>query len=455
MTRIAIVPTGAANIASLCAAIERIGAQPVWANDADAIRSAQRLIMPGVGAFGAVMSRLSFETCQALRQRVFRGAPTLGICLGMQLFARDSEESPGVMGLNVWPDTVRRFPSSVCTPQMGWNRLQPSPDSRWIHPGSAYFANTYYLPRCPSDWQPTWSRYGPLFLAAAEKDQVLLCQFHPELSGPWGLDLLKRWCFNQPKGETVSSPPRNTARIIPCLDVRNGKVVKGIQFQDLRETGDPQTLAATYARQGADELVMLDVSATPEGRATAADTVRKVRAEVALPLTVGGGVRTVEDAQRLLNSGADKVAINSAAVDNPQTLSQLAERFGSQCVVLSLDAARTADGWEVVTHSGTRRTGLDAVAWAREATRRGAGEILLTSVDRDGTLSGYDTELLQAVRKVVSVPIIASGGASTPEHFQQAIAAGARGLLAASIFHDGVTTVASLKESLQQGGNTP
>ena len=452
MNPIAIVPTGAANIASLCAAISRVGAEPVWAESAADITTAQRLIVPGVGAFGAVMSRLSTDVQDALIQRVRRGAPTLGICLGMQLFAQDSEESPGVAGLGVWPQTVRRFPRDVPTPQMGWTPLVPPPKSRWVQAGSAYFANTYCLNDCPTDWDATWATYGTDFVAAAEKGNILLCQFHPELSGPWGLDLLKRWCFDLPLGEAVSAPPRSDARIIPCLDVRDGKVVKGVQFQGLRDAGDPQALAANYAQQGADELVMLDVSATPEGRATAAETVRKLRAEVALPLTVGGGVRTVEDAERLLNSGADKVAINSAAVDQPDRISELAERFGSQCVVLSLDAARTDSGWEVVTRSGTRRTGLDAIAWAREATQRGAGEILLTSVDRDGTLSGYDTELLEAVRAVVSVPIIASGGASTPEHFQQAISAGARGLLAASIFHDGVTTVASLKDALQIGG---
>jgi imidazoleglycerol phosphate synthase cyclase subunit len=244
-----------------------------------------------------------------------------------------------------------------------------------------------------------------------------------------------------------------TVRIIPCLDVRDGRVVKGIKFQGLRDAGDPAARAALYEQQGADELVMLDVSATPEQRATQADTVRAIRAVLSVPLTVGGGVRSIDNASRLLDAGADKVGVNTAAVSNPALITDMAERFGRQCTILAIDAAARPDGtWEVVTHSGTKRTGIDAVGWAREAADRGAGEVLLTSWDRDGTRSGYDCGLIAAIRAAVSIPIIASGGAATVPHLVEALTAGADAVLAASIFHDNEMTVADVKRALAASG---
>lgn len=246
-----------------------------------------------------------------------------------------------------------------------------------------------------------------------------------------------------------------TRRIIPCLDVRDGRVVKGIKFQGLRDAGDPASLARAYEDQGADELVILDVSATPEGRSTAIETVKRVRAELSIPLTVGGGVRSAENARHLLEAGADKVGVNTAAVTNPKVIKDIARTFGSQCAVVAIDAARRegGDGWEVVIMSGTKRTGLDAVEWSRRCVEEfEAGEILLTSWDRDGTRSGYDLDLLRAICGAVNVPVIASGGAATPEHLIEAIDAGADAVLAASIFHDGEYTVASLKQVLADKG---
>jgi len=244
-----------------------------------------------------------------------------------------------------------------------------------------------------------------------------------------------------------------TKRIIPCLDVRNGRVVKGIRFQNLRDAGCPVACAQAYAEAGADELVLLDVSATPEGRMTAADTVAAIRAVLAIPLTVGGGVRTVSDARRLLGAGADKVATNSAAVERPALLSELAGAFGRQCTVLAIDAARTpSDEFEVVTRSGTVRTGHDVVAWAERGEALGAGEILLTSWDRDGTRAGYDLALLRAVSARVRIPVIASGGADTPQHMVAALQSGADAVLAASIFHDGDASVAQVKGALAAQG---
>ncbi len=239
-------------------------------------------------------------------------------------------------------------------------------------------------------------------------------------------------------------------RVIPCLDVADGRVVKGVRFQALRDAGDPVECAKRYEEQGADELVFLDVSATIEGRSTHRVTVKKIREVLSIPLTTGGGVKSADDAATLLGAGADKVSVNTAAVANPTLLSDLAERFGRQCTVLALDAARrlSGDGWEVVTKSGKERTGIDAVEWAIRSVKLGAGEILLTSWDRDGTRSGYDLELLQAISSAIEVPVIASGGAANPGHLVEAIEAGADAVLAASIFHDGEWTVGKVKEEL-------
>jgi imidazoleglycerol phosphate synthase cyclase subunit len=243
-----------------------------------------------------------------------------------------------------------------------------------------------------------------------------------------------------------------TRRIIPCLDVRDGRVVKGTRFQGLRDVGDPAACAQRYEDEGADEIVMLDVSATPEGRAACLDTVRAVRAVLSIPLTVGGGVRAVTDAEALLEAGADRVAVNSAAVCEPALLDVLAGRFGRQCIVIAVDAQRNDSGWEVVIESGRTRTGLDVPTWCAEAARRGAGEVLLTSWDRDGTLDGYDLDLVRAVRRAVPVPVIASGGAAGPAHCVDALRAGADAVLAASIFHDGRHAVGTVKQELARAG---
>jgi imidazoleglycerol phosphate synthase cyclase subunit len=241
-------------------------------------------------------------------------------------------------------------------------------------------------------------------------------------------------------------------RIIPCLDIDGGRVVKGIRFADLRDAGDPVQQAAAYAEQGADELILLDVSATPDGRAHAVETVCAVRAVLPIPLTVGGGVREVADAAALLAAGADKVAVNTAAVRRPALLSEMAQAFGRQCTVLALDAARNGAGWQVVIRSGSERRSLGAVEWARSAVAAGAGEILLTSWDRDGTGLGYDMDLIRAVKRAVGTPVIASGGARTAAHMAAAIEAGADAVLAASILHDRVVTVGALKKSLAKLG---
>jgi cyclase len=248
-------------------------------------------------------------------------------------------------------------------------------------------------------------------------------------------------------------------RVIPCLDVDGGRVVKGVNFVDLRDAGDPVELARAYDAQGADELVFLDITASSGDRATTYDVVRRTAEQVFIPLTVGGGVREVDDVDRLLRAGADKVGVNTAALLRPELLREAAQRFGAQCVVLSIDARRCPDGvstpsgWEVTTHGGRRSSGVDAVEWAERAADLGAGEILLNSMDADGTKRGYDLALIRAVRSRVSVPIIASGGAGHLEDFAPAIDSGADAVLAASVFHFGELTIDAVKRSLADAGH--
>ncbi len=244
-------------------------------------------------------------------------------------------------------------------------------------------------------------------------------------------------------------------RVIPCLDVAGGRVVKGVNFLNLRDAGDPIELAKRYYEQGADEITFLDVTATVDNRATTYDVVRATAEQVFIPLTVGGGVRTAEDVARLLAHGADKIGVNSAAIARPALIDEIADRFGAQVCVLSLDVTRdasAASGFVVTTHGGRMRTSIDAVSWALEAIRRGAGELLVNSIDADGTKAGFDTELIAAMHAVATVPVVASGGAGALEHFPPAIAAGADAVLAASVFHNAELTVGEVKGALRAEG---
>jgi cyclase len=243
-----------------------------------------------------------------------------------------------------------------------------------------------------------------------------------------------------------------SVRIIPCLDVDRGRVVKGVNFVELKDAGDPVELARRYGEEGADELVFLDITASSDDRRTMVDVVARTADEVFIPLTVGGGVRSLEDARALLRAGADKVAVNSAAIARPQVIEEIAGTFGAQCVVVAIDVQRSASGFEVYSHGGRRPTGIDVLGWATEAERLGAGEILLTSMDQDGTAGGYDLELLRAVGEETSVPIVASGGVGTLEHMLEGALAGADALLAASIFHYGTFTIGEAKAYLERAG---
>lgn len=248
-------------------------------------------------------------------------------------------------------------------------------------------------------------------------------------------------------------------RVIPCLDVDGGRVVKGVNFTELRDAGDPVELARLYDAEGADELTFLDISASHEGRATTMEVVSRCAEEVFIPLTVGGGVSSVEDVDRLLRAGADKVAVNTAAIHRPELVAEIADRFGNQVLVLSVDARRTSgeqrtdSGFEVTTHGGRKSAGLDAIGWAVRAAELGAGEILLNAMDADGTTDGFDLDLIRAVRREVSIPVIASGGAGAVEHFPPAVEAGADAVLAATVFHFGTLSIAEVKTGLSTAGH--
>jgi len=485
---VVIIPTGSANLASVIAAVRAAGSlpgiEPMLSGDAARVRDATAVVLPGVGAFGAAMLRLEALGCiDALRRRIDDGRPTLAICLGLQLLAESSAESPGIAGLGVVPapiepiDDLRDVAERV--PHMGRTTLDLRPLGDDLACSiDAYFAHGYGLCTTPDGWRSVCvgTSRGSV-VAALRRGDVLACQFHPELSGPGGLDLIRAWlslssvagpsevgaassprcsplrlCASAAESSLPSTPaPWARTRLIPCLDLRHGRVVKGVRFGELVDLGDPVDLASRYADDGADEIVLLDIDATVDGRATALRIVEAVRARVAVPLTVGGGVRTLGDIEALLEAGADKVAINSAAIERPGLIEAIAERFGSQCTVVAVDALRHGadpSRWTVRSRAGSADTGLDAVDWCREAVRRGAGELLVTSIDRDGTRSGYDLDLMREIAAAVRVPLIASGGAGRPQDLRDAAAAGVDGLLVAGMLHRGETTVTALRTAL-------
>src|SRR5438876_3888018 len=368
MADVVIVNSGVANLASITSAFSRLGTNVVVTDDAGVVAAARRVVLPGVGAFGAGLAALRARRLDsAITDAVARGTPLLGVCLGMQMLCEGSEESPRISGLGVIAGVCRRLPDHVRVPHLGWNAVTAVPQVALLDSGVAAFANSYALLEAPPGWTPAWTTHGVRFVAALEQGRILACQFHPELSGAYGAALLERWLAGAtvaPSATAGEAPaPGLLPRVVPCLDGRDGRVGKGVRFQHLRDAGDPAAQGAPYESQGADEIVLLDVAASPQGRATQIETVARVRAGVGIPLTVGGGVRSVDDARRLLAAGADKVSVNTPAVQRPALLSELAAEFGSQCVVLSIDARRTGNGWEALTHGGRQHGRPDAVGW--------------------------------------------------------------------------------------------
>ena len=456
---ITVLDYDAGNIKSVEKALNFLGEEVKITRDREEILSADGVILPGVGAFGDAMEKLhQYGLVDVIHEVVDRQIPFLGICLGLQLMFESSEETPGVEGLHLLDGKIRRIPAAeeLKIPHIGWNDLTFPNEGRLFRGveehSYVYFVHSYYLEAADPSIVTATTEYGTLIHASVEKGNIFACQFHPEKSSRVGMKILQNFIEIT---QEFREKDMHTKRVIPCLDVKDGRVVKGVNFVNFRDAGDPSEVASAYDAAGADEVVFLDITASADSRATQLEWVRKVASKVFIPFTVGGGIRTVEDFRMLLREGADKISINSSAINTPQLISDAADKFGSQCVVVAIDAKKRADGsgWNVYKNGGRIDTGLDAVEWAAKAVRMGAGEILLTSMDCDGMKTGYDIALTRQVSEAVSVPVIASGGAGTKEHFYQALTDGkADAALAASLFHYKELEIADLKRYLKERG---
>ena len=419
------------------------------------------IVVPGVGHFGATAA-LDAPWRDAICAAVARGTPLFGICVGMQWLFEGSDEAPGVPGLGALPGRIARLDGNATerlkVPHVGWNALDFAKPARLLSGlasgAQVYFTHSFAAPVTEACAAAT--THANTFASVVERDNVFGVQFHPEKSSDAGLRILRNF-LDLVEARRAERGRRHclmlTKRIIACLDVRDGQVVKGVQFQELRHAGDPGELARRYNVEGIDEVVILDITATLEKRQALARTIAAVAREIFLPLTVGGGIRTEEDADAAVEAGADKVSLNTAALKNPGLITTLAKRYGSQAVIVAIDAKRRDDKFAVFVRSGTSDAARDAVEWAKEAEGHGAGEILLTSMDRDGTRAGFDCEMTAAVSDAVNIPVIASGGAGSFEHFTDVFTRGrADAALAASIFHYAESSVADLKRHLRDRG---
>jgi imidazole glycerol-phosphate synthase subunit HisF len=461
--KIAVLDYGMGNRESVAKALQRVGAAASITEDRDELRRADGLVIVGVGAFPEAMRRLqAFKPL--LEERYAEGKPILGICLGLQLFFAGSQEHEGAPGFGFLEGEVTPIESrGEKLPHIGWNRVrweQPSELLDGLPDECAFYHVHSYVAR-PAEQSVVLgsTEYGERFVSAIQQGPLFGVQFHPEKSSSFGLKLLENFanvCVGAGRrvapARAARSQPGLCKRIIPCLDVDAGRVVKGTNFVNLKDAGDPVERAKFYDVEGADEIAFLDITATHEKRKTIAELAAKAVREVFVPITIGGGIRTVEDAQTVLDAGADNISVNSAVVARPELLNQLDDVFANQNLILAIDAKRSMDGagWEVYVAGGRTPVGRDAIAWAQEGVERGAGQILITSMDRDGTKDGYDIELIETISAAVSVPVIASGGAGTLEHLTEALEAGADAVLCASIFHYGHYRVADVKNHLLQ-----
>ena len=444
---ISIIDYGAGNLQSVEKALRYIGCQCQVTAGPETLLGSAGAVLPGVGSFGDAMEQLRARGLEGpIREFVASGKPFLGICLGLQILFEESEESPGAKGLGLLKGRIVRLPkeSGLKIPHIGWNSLR-LPRQEGLFAGLeeepyVYFVHSYYLQA------EVWSHHS----RRGAKGQLDGLPIPPGKKRESGLADSEKLCCHRGKGGVTMY----AKRIIPCLDLKNGRVVKGTNFVGLRDAGDPVEAAIEYDRQGADELVLLDITASSDDRGIMTEIVTRVAESIFIPFTVGGGIRTVVDFTGILRAGADKVSVNSAALKNPSIIQEAAYKFGSQCVVVAMDAKRRpAGGWTLYLNGGRVDTGKDAVEWAKEVERLGAGEILLTSMDCDGTKAGYDLELTRAISEAVSIPVIASGGAGTMEHFYDAFTQGkADAVLAASLFHFREITIPQLKEYLAGRG---
>ena len=448
---IAIIDYGAGNLTSVKLAFAALGAETVVTSDPEVIRRADRIVFPGVGAARSAMENLRALGLEgAVREAAVSQKPFLGICLGMQILFEHSEEDGGVDTLGILPGRVRRFPDvpGCKVPEIGWNATGA---------GEFYFVHSYYAEITP-DTCLTARYAGVEFTAMVKSGGVWACQFHPEKSGKIGLALLRAWLEGSELAPHVSSFAALTRRVIPCLDVRCGRVTKGVKFKNNVDLGDPVEMAVKYSDGGADELVFYDITASAERRPIDIGMVAAVAKSIRIPFSVGGGVSCIADMERVILAGAEKVSVNSLAVKNPQIIADGARAFGAQCVVLGMDPVKSDNpncpsGYEITTRGFREFTGMDAVEWAKRAAELGAGEIVVNSVDADGTRAGFETGITRLVAEAVNVPVVASGGAGRPEHLVDAFEKGrADAAIVAGMIHSGEYTIAAIKEVLNRAG---
>lgn len=467
---ISIIDCGIGNLKSICNAMDKlkrdnkIRESYVLTKNKDIIESSNMIILPGVGEFGSMMEELNKNKIdQVIINSAKKGTKILGICLGMQILFTYSEESYGIKGLNILKGKIRKFESEkIKIPQMGWNKIYSKELTNYV-----YFANSYSLRDKEDDFEIIFkSFYGSEFISGIRKNNITAYQFHPEKSGEFGLTLLQDWVndtkfsknynlldskiFEDIKDESRNQKNQFAKRIIPCLDVYERNVVKGISFENLEIIGDAVSLGKTYYKQGADELVFLDISASNEKRKTVVDLVQDVAKEIFIPFTVGGGISKLEDIRDILLSGADKVSLNTSAVLNPSLILEAAKKYGNQCIVVAIDAKYDNNSWKVMIKGGKEKTNLDAIEWAKKVEKLGTGELLVTSIDKDGQCTGYDLELLSRITEVVNIPVIASGGFGKLKDAKNLFnKTKSDACLAASIFHYEKFKIQEVKDFLK------
>ena len=453
-----LIDYGAGNLTSVRNAFAAIGEETVVTRDPEVIGKADRVVFPGVGAAAHAMDNLRRFGLVDVVRRAAATKPFLGICLGMQVLFEHSEEDGGVEMLGILPGKVRRFPDvpGCKVPEIGWNSVSAPAGARvpGVGGGQEYYFVHSYAADVIGDTCLTASYAGVTFTAMVRRGNLWACQFHPEKSGRIGLNLLRAWMLGVASSPSPSPSPFTslTRRVIPCLDVRAGRVTKGVKFKNNVDLGDPVEMAVKYAEGGADELVFYDITASAERRPIDIGMVEAVAKAVRIPFAVGGGISTVADMERVILAGAEKVSVNSLAVRNPQIIAEGAAVFGAQCIVLGMEpyrSGKTASGYEITTRGFREFTGMDAVEWAKRAADLGAGEIVVNSVDADGTRAGFELEITRLIAEAVGVPVVASGGAGRPEHLVDAFnLARADAAIVAGMIHSGEYTIGQIKEGM-------
>ena len=449
-TLITIIDYNAGNTGSVVNCLKRIGVKYQISSDPLVLKQAEKLIFPGVGRARSAMSELKKREIIKVIKNYKK--PFLGICLGMQLLMKSSAEDQ-VKCLGVIRGKVKKFSSKnrLSIPQIGWNQVKKIANDPLFKniPDNAYFyfVNSYFIdPKEGSILGVT--NFGDEFTSVVKKNNFYGVQFHPEKSGTIGQQLVKNFCQLK-TGSNLSK------RIIACMDIKNGQVVKGINYKNLKRTGDPVKLAKKYSKDGVDELIFLDITATIEKRKTLTNLVKKVAQEINIPFTVGGGINNLTQINELLSAGADKISIGTAAILNPNLIKSASKKFGSQCIVISLDPKKDGNQWSLYINGGSKNAKINAINFAKKMEQLGAGELLVNSLDRDGTKLGYDLDLLKEIKSKVNIPIIASSGAGCKKDFLDAFQnSKVDATLAAGLFNSGKLEISTLKKYLIQNNLT-